>query len=55
MSGMAVFMLCLSITLVWGGFVASIFFLRARSEVPSYPDGGRDDERDGAEIIEHDT
>lgn len=55
MSAVAIFFLCLSILLVWGGLVASVLFLRNRTELAEYPPGGLDDDRDGAGIIEHDT
>jgi hypothetical protein len=46
MTGIAIGFLLLAIVLVWGGLVASIFFLRAHSELTSYPSGGDDDRRE---------
>lgn len=46
MSGIAIVMLIVSITIVWGGLVASIVFLRRRPEVEGLvkdPDMVRED------------
>jgi hypothetical protein len=44
MTGVAIGFLLLALVLVWGGLVASILFLRARPELPSYPAGGEEDD-----------
>jgi len=55
MTGVAIFFLCLSIVLVWGGLVASVLFLRNRAELAEYPPGGLDDDRDESQVIARDT
>ncbi len=55
MNPLAITFLALSILIVWGGMVTSILFLRHRPELPEYPPGAVDDERESAGIIEHDT
>jgi hypothetical protein len=44
MTGIAIGFLLLALVLVWGGLIASILFLRARSELAVYPAGGEDDD-----------
>lgn len=47
MTDIAILFLVIATVLVWGGLLASIVFLAVRPEVPSYPDGGlEDDDRD---------
>lgn len=36
--------LVFSAALVWGGFVASLVYLRRRPDVDEYPPGGEDDD-----------
>ena len=57
MTPVAISFLVLSIVLVWGGCVASVIYLRRKSELADheYPPGGLDDERADAGIVEHDT
>jgi len=55
MNPLAIVFLALSIVIVWGGLVTSILFLRHRPELPAYPPGAIDDDRESAGIIEHDT
>ncbi len=43
MSTIAIVMLSVSGTLIWGGLIASALALRARPEVASYPPGGEDE------------
>lgn len=45
MTGIAIAFLLLALVLVWGGLIASILFLRSRSELTDYPAGGEDDDR----------
>ncbi|MET4582501.1 hypothetical protein ABIE21_002011 [Conyzicola nivalis] len=44
MTGIAIAFLLLALVLVWGGLIASILFLRARTELETYPPGGEDDD-----------
>jgi hypothetical protein len=44
MTGIAISFLLLALTLVWGGLIASILFLRSRPELAAYPAGGDDDD-----------
>jgi hypothetical protein len=47
MSGIAIGFLLLALVLVWGGLIASILFLRSRTELDAYPAGGDiDDHRE---------
>jgi hypothetical protein len=46
MTGIAIGFLLLALVLVWGGLIASILFLRARSELVTYPAGGEEDDRE---------
>ncbi|WP_322409273.1 methionine/alanine import family NSS transporter small subunit [Microbacterium invictum] len=55
MTGLAIAFLILSITIVWGGLVASILFLRSRPEPAEYPPGGVDDHREDIGPAERDT
>jgi hypothetical protein len=55
MSTAAVLMMIVALLVVWGGLVLSILWLRANPERTAYPEGGHDDRRDEAGIVEHDT
>jgi hypothetical protein len=44
MTGIAIGFLVFALVLVWGGLVASILFLRSRTELSSYPAGGNEDD-----------
>ena len=46
MSGIAIGFLLLALVLVWGGLIASILFLRSRTELDAYPVGGDYDHRE---------
>ncbi|GAA2916410.1 hypothetical protein JOD62_002658 [Microbacterium keratanolyticum] len=54
MTPIAIAVLCGSITLLWGGLIASAVFLARRPEVDIYPFGGYDDGRED-ELVHHDT
>lgn len=43
MTPIALGMLILALTLVWGGLIVSAVYLRARPELSSYPPGGDDE------------
>ncbi len=45
MTPIAIVFLILAVLVVWGGFVASLVFLRRRPERGDYPEGGVDDSR----------
>jgi hypothetical protein len=51
----AVIMLIVALLVVWGGLIASIMWLRKNPERTTYPEGGFDDRREGAGIVERDT
>ncbi|GAA1721995.1 hypothetical protein GCM10009809_17080 [Isoptericola hypogeus] len=51
----AIMLMVLSLLIVWGGLVVSIFVLRARPERADYPAGGDDDHREDDHVVEHDT
>jgi hypothetical protein len=55
MSPLAIFFLALSIVLVWGGFVASVLFLRRSPDAVDLPPGGYDDHREDEAPVERDT
>jgi hypothetical protein len=46
MTGIAIGFLLFALVLVWGGLIASILFLRSRTELTDYPVGGDDDHRE---------
>lgn len=54
MTPIAITMLCVSVTLLWGGLITSAIYLNRRPEVQVYPFGGYDDGRDD-ELVHHDT
>lgn len=45
MTAVAIVFLILSMVLVWGGFIASTWYLARRPEVAAYPPGEPDDTR----------
>ncbi|AEG42939.1 methionine/alanine import family NSS transporter small subunit [Isoptericola variabilis] len=55
MTTAAILMMIVALLVVWGGLIAAILWLRANPERTSYPEGGYDDHREDAGIIEHDT
>ncbi len=55
MNGIAVVFLVLAVTIVWGGLVASAWYLRRHPEPKEFPPGGVDDHREDIAPIEHDT
>lgn len=55
MTAVAIVFLLLALTVVWGGLLASILFLRARPEVAEYPPGGVEDHREDEAPVERDT
>lgn len=55
MTPIALVFLVLSIVIVWGGLLASVLFLRGRSDVAEYPPGATDDHREDDAITERDT
>lgn len=44
MTPIAIAWMCVTMLVLWGGLIASIIWLRAKPEVPSYPPGGDGDE-----------
>ena len=51
MTGIAIGFLLLALVLVWGGLIASILFLRSRTELATYPAGDDDHREDDAPDI----
>lgn len=47
MSTVAIVFLIISVTLIWGGLLASVVFLARQPEVETYPEGGEDAEQQG--------
>jgi len=43
MTGEALALLIFALVVVWGGLIASAFYLRARPELTTYPPGGEDE------------
>lgn len=55
MTPIAIGFLVLAIVIVWGGFIASTFFLARHPDLTEFPAGGLDDDRDVEAPVERDT